>query len=45
MVLTSLWVGDEVCAYAKPIRVGASTYALSREEQQAVDVAANRGIV
>ena len=44
VVLTSLWGRDEVRVYAKPIRGGTSTYALSREERQAIDLAENRRI-
>ncbi len=42
VVLTSLWGRDEVRIYAKPIRGGTSTYPLSREERQAIDLAETR---
>ncbi len=44
MVLTSLWGRDEVRVYAKPIKQGASRYALSNEEKQALDLATNQRV-
>ncbi len=41
IILTSLWARDEVRLYAKPIAQLKSRYALSEEEKQALDLAAN----
>lgn len=42
VVVTSLWGRDEVRVFAKPIEQGSSRYALSSEEKQALDLAANQ---
>jgi hypothetical protein len=41
VVLTSLWGREEVRVYAKPLQQHESRYALSQEEKQAIDLAAN----